>query len=362
MSSPLKIVVLGLSLTSSWGNGHATTYRGLVRELTAAGHDILFLERDIPWYAENRDLPRPPWGRTVIYGSLPELYEQFTEEVRSADAVIVGSYVPEGIAAGEWVQRTARGVRAFYDIDTPVTLAQMERGTCEYLTPALVPGYDLYLSFAGGPTLARLETQYGSPSAHALYCSVDPHLYYPEDAPADYDLGYMGTYSQDRQPPLEALLLEPARRWLEGRFAVAGPQYPPEVAWPPNVTRTVHLPPAAHRAWYNRQRFTLNITRADMVQMGYSPSVRLFEAAACGVPIISDDWDGLGTIFDIGTEILVSRSAGDTLQILRDLPEAERKQIAAQARARVLAAHTASHRAAELAGHLRSALEKRERN
>ena len=357
----MKIVILGLSITSSWGNGHATTFRGLVQELTAQGHDVLFLERDAPWYAENRDLPHPPWGRTVIYRSLPELQERFIMEVRDADAVIVGSYVPEGIAVGQWVQRTARGVRAFYDIDTPVTLAQMQRGACEYLTPELIPSYDLYLSFAGGPTLTRLEQQYGSPLARALYCSVDPDLYYPADpAPAcDHDLGYMGTYSEDRQPPLEALLLEPARRWSSGRFAVAGPQYPADINWPANVSRTEHLPPAAHRAWYNRQRFTLNITRVDMIQMGYSPSVRLFEAAACGVPILSDYWDGLGTVFEIGTEILLTRSAEETLNILREMPDADRMQIAARARARVLASHTAAHRAAELAAHLQDAQKNR---
>ena len=351
----MKIVILGLSITSSWGNGHATTFRGLVRELAKLGHDVLFLERDAPWYAENRDLPQPPWGQTALYGSLPELQARFGEDVEGADAVIVGSYVPEGIAVGQWVQSQARGVRAFYDIDTPVTLAKMERGDCDYLTPALIPGYGVYLSFAGGPTLTRLEQQCGSPCARALYCSVDSDLYFPED-PAlacDYDLGYMGTYSDDRQPPLDALLLEPARRWPEGRFMVAGPLYPASLPWPPNVTRTEHLPPALHRSFYNRQRFTLNITRADMIQMGYSPSVRLFEAAACGVPILSDFWNGLDTIFEIGSEILVTRSAGDTLSILRDMPEADRKQVAARARARVLAAHTAAHRAAELAGYLR---------
>ncbi len=352
----MKIVILGLSITSSWGNGHATTFRGLVRELSALGHDVLFLERDAPWYAGNRDLPHPPWGRTALYGSLPKLQVRFGMEVRDADAVIVGSYVPEGIAVGQWVQSTAQGVRAFYDIDTPVTLAKITRGECDYLTTALISGYGLYLSFAGGPTLTRLEQDYGSPCAKALYCSVDPDYYSPEAVSADYDLGYMGTYSEDRQPPLESLLLEPARRWREGRFAVAGPQYPSSIAWPPNVTRTEHLPPAAHRDFYNRQRFTLNITRADMIQMGYSPSVRLFEAAACGVPILSDYWDGLGTIFEIGTEILVTRSADDTLAVLRDMPDTDRTQIAARARARVMESHTAAHRAAELVQYLRDAL------
>ena len=224
----------------------------------------------------------------------------------------------------------------------------MERGDCAYLTPTLIPDYDLYLSFAGGPTLTRLERQYHSPCARSLYCSVDPDLYFPEDATADYDLGYMGTYSADRQPPLDLLLLEPARRWPEGRFAVAGPQYPDSIQWPANVARTAHLPPERHRAFYNSQKFTLNITRADMVAMGYSPSVRLFEAAACGVPIISDYWEGLDTFFEIGTEILVAQSPEDTLGMLQEMGDAARNLMAAQARTRVLASHTASHRAAEL--------------
>ncbi len=347
----MKIVILGLSITSSWGNGHATTFRGLVRELTARGHEILFLERNLPWYAENRDLPHPPWGRTALYGGVAELQEH-AGEVQNADAVLVGSYVPDGIAIGQWIQKTARGLRAFYDIDTPVPLAALDRGECAYLTPALIPHYDLYLSFAGGPTLTRLESQHGSPCARPLYCSVDPDLYYPEDTPADYDLGYMGTYSADRQPPLDGLLLEPARRWPEGRFAVAGPQYPDSIAWPANVSRTAHLPPEQHRAFYNSQKFTLNITRADMIRTGYSPSVRLFEAAACGVPIISDYWEGLDTFFKIGTEILTAQSSEDTLAILQEMPDTARNLMAAQAQARVLASHTAAHRAAELEAYL----------
>jgi len=344
----MKIVILGLSITSSWGNGHATTYRGLVRELVARGHEVLFLERDVPWYAANRDLPNPPYCRTKLYSSLDELKDSFTQEVRDADFVMVGSYVPEGVAVGEWVTATARGVRAFYDIDTPVTLSKLERGETEYLCPSLIPNYDLYLSFTGGSTLKRIEQQYGSPRARALYCSVDPQLYYPEECNQPWNLGYMGTYSDDRQPALESLLLEPARQWQDGRFVVAGPQYPDAIAWSSNVERIEHLPPSEHRSFYNSQLFTLNITRADMVRAGYSPSVRLFEAAACGTPIISDYWQGIETIFEIGKEILIANSPDEVLRYLREIPETERRAIGESARTRVLAEHTAAHRAAQL--------------
>jgi spore maturation protein CgeB len=348
---PLRIVILGLSITSSWGNGHATTYRGLVRELSARGHDVLFLERDVEWYASSRDMPRPPHGRTFLYRDLAELKHRFTAEIEDADLVILGSYVPQGVEVGAWVTQVARGVTAFYDIDTPVTLAKLARGEEEYLSAALIPQFQLYLSFTGGPTLERLEQEYGAQLARPLYCSVDPSLYRPEPASVRWDLGYMGTYSDDRQPGLSRLMLEPARMWQEGRFAVAGPQYPKSIRWPRNVRRIEHLPPSRHRRFYNSQRFTLNLTRADMVAAGFSPSVRLFEAAACGTPIVSDYWDGIDTLFEPGREILIARSPADVLQWTRDLPESERLTLGERARSRVLSEHTAAHRAAELEGH-----------
>jgi spore maturation protein CgeB len=344
----VRIVILGLSITSSWGNGHATTYRALVRQLAARGHDVLFLERDLPWYAENRDMPRPPGARTQLYDSVATLKDRFAGDVRDADTVIVGSYVPEGVEVSEWVTSEARGVTAFYDIDTPVTLAKLSNGGADYISKTLIPKFDVYLSFTGGPTLERLEREFGARMARPLYCSVDPDQYSPEDTDASWDLGYLGTYSHDRQPSLTQLMLEPARGLRDHRFVVAGPQYPDTIAWPQNVERITHLPPRDHRSFYNAQRYTLNITRQDMIRAGWSPSVRLFEAAACGTPIISDYWDGLEVFFEPGREILIARAARDTQEYLHDVPEEERKAIGARARERVLARHTAAHRAEEL--------------
>jgi len=359
MEKNLNIVILGLSITSSWGNGHATTYRGLVRELAARGHEVLFLERDVKWYADNRDLPRPPLGRVELYSSFDELQERFTHTVRKADLCIVGSYVPEGAKVGEWVTRIGDGITAFYDIDTPVTLAKLERGETEYLTPELIPRYDLYLSFTGGQTLELLEGKYGSPSARPLYCSVDPTLYYPTNAPKQWDLGYLGTYSEDRQPTLERLLIEPARHAQNFRFAVAGSQYPNSISWSENIERIEHLPPGEHRAFYNAQKFTLNVTRADMIRAGYSPSVRLFEAAACAVPVISDYWEGLDSYFETGREILIASSPEEVLKILHETSEEERRAIGERARKRVLAEHTAAHRAAEIESYAFEKLQQR---
>ena len=237
----MKIAILGLSITSSWGNGHATTYRALVRALAVRGHDVVFLEREAPWYAENRDLPNPPYCRTRLYSAVAELETRHLAELQSADLIIVGSYVPDGIAIGDLVHRRARGISAFYDIDTPITLARLKGAGTEYLTPGQIPRYDLYLSFTGGPTLEHLEEAYGARLARPLHCSVDPDLYYPEHSspsslevlgtplnsarkPRRYDLGYLGTYSEDRQPILDRLMLRGARQWPAGRFIVAGPR------------------------------------------------------------------------------------------------------------------------------------------
>ena len=359
MRDRLQIVVCGLSITSSWGNGHATTYRALLRELAARGHNVTFLERDVPWYRDNRDLPHPAFCKLHLYESLCELKEKYLPLIRQADVTVVGSYVPDGVAVGDWVIENGCGLKVFYDIDTPVTLSKMASGDYEYLTPRLVPKYDLYLSFTGGPVLSRIESELGSPCAEALYCSVDPELYFPEASELVWNLGYLGTYSVDRQPMLDALLLQPACNNKDLQFVVAGPQYPDSIAWPSNVTRIEHLPPSRHRAFYNSQAFTLNVTRADMAAAGYSPSVRLFEAAACGTPIISDHWAGLGTFFHIGEEILVAADAISCENILRNTDRSTREALGRRARARILSEHTARHRAKQLEEYISRALERK---
>ncbi len=342
----MHLVVLGLSLSSSWGNGHATTYRALLEAFAARGHRVTFLERDKPWYRDHRDFAAVPYCELIFYDSLDELATTHDDLIAGADVALVGSYVPDGVAVGRLVQANARALRAFYDIDTPVTLAKLARGDHEYLSPELIPGYDAYFSFTGGPTLRHIERTYGSPAARALYCSVDPARYHPIAVERRYDLGYLGTYSDDRQPVLERLLIEPARRSPHLAFVVAGPLYPAGIDWPANVHRLDHVAPQDHAAFYNRCRWTLNVTRADMVAAGWSPSVRLFEAAACGTPIISDRWAGLDALLAPGREIALADDAGAVVATLIGTGEDERRAMAARARDRVLAEHTAAHRAA----------------
>ena len=345
----MKIVVLGLSITSSWGNGHATNYRALARALDARGHEVLFLERDAPWYAAHRDLPEPPYGTTELYASLDDLAARFGDDVRTADLVLLGSYVPQGAEVARFLLATARDVVAFYDIDTPITLAALEAGTCEYLSPESIPELDLYLSFTAGPALDYLSDRFGARRARAFHCLVDTDLYRP---PAVRDpqvaLGFLGTFDEDRQRALERLLIEPAARLPAERFVVAGPQYPADIGWPANVERIEHVPPSEHCAFYADQRLTLNLTRRDMIAWGWSPSVRLFEAAACGVPIVSDWWSGLDSFFTPEREILVASTPEEVVEIIAGRDAAELEQIGRRARARVLREHTAVHRAAEL--------------
>jgi len=347
----MKLVVLGLSLSSSWGNGHATTFRALLRAFAARGHDVLFLERDMPWYAAHRDEPAPDYCRLELYDSLVALAD-WRAEIEQADAVMVGSYVPDGVEVGKLVQQWAKGVTTFYDIDTPVTLARLARGACDYVSPEVIPGYDVYCSFTGGPTLRLIEERYKSPAARALYCSVDADRYRPTGADKRWDLSYLGTYSDDRQPTLDRLLIEPARRHPDKRFVVAGPQYPDTIDWPANVERIEHLPPADHADFYSASRATLNVTRADMIAAGWSPSVRLFEATACGTPIVSDRWPGIEELLTPDAEILLADTGDD---VATALARPDLDAIGTAGRARVLAEHTAHHRAAELEAHLHEA-------
>ena len=344
----MKIVICGLSISSSWGNGHATIYRALVRECLRRGHECLFLERDVEWYARHRDPLGDLYESTRLYQSVDELEQRWSRAASEADLVIVGSFTPDGCEVGRWVLETARGVCAFYDIDTPVTMSKLEDGDEQYVSAELIPAYDVYLSFTGGPLLDEIEQRWGARRAEAFYCTADPHRYLPAQAAVTYDLGYLGTYSPDRQPFLEELLVAPARKWQAGRFIVAGPQFPNTADWPANVRYIDHVGPDDHCDFFRKQRFTLNVTRAEMKRRGYSPSVRLFEAASCGVPIISDWWKGLDEFFEPDREICIAASSDDTLRILHDTSESHRKAMGVRLRDRLLRDHSPARRVDQL--------------
>jgi spore maturation protein CgeB len=346
----MKVVVYGLTITSSWGNGHATTYRSLLKALARRGNRIHFVEKDVEWYRSNRDLPNPEFCSVHLYEEWEASATPLLALSKDADVVIVGSYFADAIAATRALLAEADCPILFYDIDTPITLSRLrEQGGTEYLDAALIPHYAAYLSFTGGPALRELEQRFGSPRAVPFYCSVDPDLYQPTPERAEFrcNLSYLGTYAADRQPKLMRLLNGTAALLPQSRFLVAGPQYPEGTTWQPNVDRIIHISPPDHPAFYSSCRFTLNLTRDDMVAAGYSPSVRLFEASACGATILSDTWPGIEDFLTPGEEILFPGDAAEVASILKDMPDAERRKIGQRARERILSEHTAEHRAAQ---------------
>jgi spore maturation protein CgeB len=344
----MKLVVFGLTITSSWGNGHGTTYRSLLRALAGRGHRCTFVEKDVEWYRNNRDMPQPEFSKVVLYEDWDAERERLLDAAHDADAIVVGSYFPDAVKATRELLERGHETVLFYDIDTPITIARLRSdGRAEYLDPELIPKYAAYLSFTGGPMLREIENRFGAQWAVPFYCSVDADAYRPEPVRAEFacDMSYLGTYAADRQPKLEALLHRAAQRHPERRFIVAGPQYPAGIRWPRNVQRIVHLSPAEHPGFYSSSRFTLNLTRDDMVAAGYSPSVRLFEASACGAAIVSDAWPGLDEFFTPGEEILLPRNVEEVTAVLRDMPDEERVRMGRRARQRILDQHTSAHRA-----------------
>jgi spore maturation protein CgeB len=346
----LKLVIFGLTVSSSWGNGHATLWRALCAALARRGHHVAFFERDVPYYAQNRDLAELPQGELCLYRGWEEVTDLVRRHLADAEAAMVTSYCPDAIAAADTVLAAPLAVRIFYDLDTPVTLARLRAGQAvEYIPPEGLSDFDLVLSYAGGRALDELRSRLRARRVAPLYGSVDPAVYRPDAAQPHYraDLSYMGTYAQDRQARLEELLVEPARRLPHNRFLIGGAQYPPSFPWSANIYFVRHLPPAEHRAFYSSSRLTLNVTRAAMACMGYCPSGRLFEAAACGAPILSDAWEGLDTFFRPASEILLAHDTQDAMAAL-ETSDAELAQIRRRARERTLDEHTADNRAAEL--------------
>lgn len=353
----MKITIFGLSITSSWGNGHATTFRSLCRALRQRGHDIVFFEKDQDWYSGNRDMPEPPFCTTHVYQDWKREFPRVRRVLGDSDVVMVGSYVPDGATVIDEILASSVPVKAFYDIDTPITISKLRAGDADYIRRDQVAEFDLYLSFTGGPMLKEIEARLGAPRALPFYCSFDPERYhFTQDPQFCCDLSYMGTYASDRQRKIDEFLCEPARRLPQSKFLIAGPMYPDNLPWPANVKHIIHLEPKLHPGFYSSARFTLNVTRAEMIAAGYSPSVRLFEAAACGAAIISDYWPGLELFLQPGKEILLPKSADDVVAFMKEMSEEEWRALGRAAQERVLAEHTAAHRAVQFESYVEDAL------
>lgn len=346
----MKIVVFGLTISSSWGNGHATLWRGLCKGLARLGHSITFFERNVPYYAHNRDWHSLPCGKLLLYEQWPDIRLAAREELRCADAAIVTSYCPDAAAATDEVLDARRPLAVFYDLDTPITLSRVHAGEpVSYLPPNGLRDFDLVLSYTGGAAIDQLRDLLGAVDVEPLYGHVDPDVHQPTSMRDRYraDLSYMGTYATDRQATLERLFVEPARQRPQQRFLLGGAQYPDDFPWTDNVYFVRHLPPSEHAAFFSSSRLTLNVTRAAMARMGWCPSGRLFEAAACGAAILSDDWEGFDDFYARDSEVLIARDTGEALHAL-DLSDEALQRIARAARERTLDEHTSHHRARTL--------------
>jgi spore maturation protein CgeB len=324
--------------------------------LARRGHRVTFFERNVPYYAAQRDVTEPEGCALCLYDTWEDVMPRARSACREADVAMVTSYCPDGIAAAELVLE-ARATRVFYDLDTPVTLSRIAHGeSLPYIGARGLNDFDLVLSFAGGGALEALREQLGARRVAPLYGHVDPDIHRPMPTQPNYraDLSYMGTYSVDRQAAVERLLIAPARRRPHARFLIGGAQYPQDFPWTNNIYFVRHLPPVEHPAFYCSSRLTLNVTRPAMAEMGWCPSGRLFEAAACGAPVLSDTWDGLESFFTPGEEILAAATTKDALTAI-DLSDAELACIGRAARERTLAEHTSKHRARELIAALETA-------
>ncbi|MBX5483114.1 MAG: glycosyltransferase [Myxococcaceae bacterium] len=344
----MKLVVFGLTMSSSWGNGHATLWRALASALARDGHRLVFFEHDVPYYAQHRDLVRMDGVELVLYRSFDDVRGQAAAHLDGADAAIVTSYCPDAQAATELSLASNAAVKAFYDMDTGVTIERLEAGErVEYVPSGGLGGFDVVLSFVGGGALEALVRQLGARWAVPLYGSVDADLYRPLQVPRTAHLSYLGTWAANRQKALDQLFLEPARRMPEHWFCIGGSQYPPDFPWEKNVRYVFHVPPPEHPAFYCSAHATLNVTRAPMARFGYCPSGRIFEAAACGIPVVTDAWEGIDTFFTPGSEILVATSAEDVVDALC-VGEGFLRRIGERARERALDEHSGTARAREL--------------
>jgi spore maturation protein CgeB len=354
----MKLVIFGLSISSSWGSGHATLWRALCSALAARGYEIAFFERDVPYYAAHRDLHAIPGGRLYLYPTWGDVSSLARRELADADAAIVTSYCADAIAATEMVLSEPVRVRIFYDLDTPVTLERLRQGLqVPYIGPRGLRDFDLVLSFTGGTALTELCEQLGAKRVAPLYGSVDAsvHRAVPRVDRYSADLSYLGTYAEDRQSALKELFIDSAQRLPDLKFLLSGSQYPIGFPWTTNIFYVSHVQPSEHPAFYCSSRVTLNVTRGAMASMGYCPSGRLFEAAACGVPILSDEWPGIDEFFVPGPEIIVARSTNDAVAALQ-LEDRELSAIANRARDRVLSNHTGDCRARDFEDAIAAAL------
>lgn len=350
MSAPLEIAFFGSSLVSSYWNGAATYYRGLVRALAARGHRVTFYEPDAWDRQRHRDIDDPPWARVVVYsGTDPAAAERALDEARSADVLIKASGVgvfDEQLDAGVLDRRRRGALAIYWDVDAPATLARLAREGRDPLR-ALVPRYDLVLVYGGGPPIVRGYAELGAARCVPIYNALDPETHFPvaPDPVFEADLSLLANRLPDREARVDAFFFDAAQALPEKRFLLGGSGWG-DRSMPANVAAIGHVPTGLHNGFNAGARAVLNVARDSMAASGFSPATRIFEAAGAAACVITDAWEGVDRFFEPGREILVASSGAEVAGLVGSLDEASARAIGAAARRRALADHTYTQRAA----------------
>ncbi|HLH94884.1 MAG TPA: glycosyltransferase [Xanthobacteraceae bacterium] len=348
----MKIAFFGSSLVSSYWNGAATYYRGLLKALAAFGHDITFYEPDAFERQQHRDIADPPWARVVVYpATLDGCHSALDEAACSADLIAKASGIgvfDEELATAIPDLAGPRRIIVYWDVDAPATLQSMTQDPRHHLR-AVIPHYDCVFTYGGASPVVSRYLAFGARRCIPIYNALDPSTHFPVLACPEFrcDLGFLGNRLPDREPRVEEFLLRPARLLPDCEFLLGGAGWD-DKRLPSNVRCIGHVGTVRHNAFFCSGLATLNINRKSMAEFGYSPPTRIFEAAGATACIITDAWAGIEQFLEPGREILVAQNGDAVAAILRRLSNGDAARIGAAARARVLSEHTYAHRAREV--------------
>jgi len=349
MPERLQIAFFASSLVSSYWNGAATYYRGLARALHGRGHALTFYEPDAFDRQAHRDLPDPAWARSVVWDpASPGDLDRCLEEARGADLVVKASGVgvQDALLEARVLELRRPGNRiAFWDVDAPATLERLVRDPADPFR-ALVPRFDLVLTYGGGDPVVRAYRALGARACVPIYNGLDPDTHHPvaPDPRFDAHLAFLGNRLPDREARVEEFLLRTAAILPARRFLLGGAGWDDKTL-PANVRRLGHVGTADHNAFNCTPLAVLNVSRDSMARNGFSPATRVFEAAGAAACIVTDDWDGLDAFLEPGAEVLPVRDGVEVAEVLAGLTPARARRVGLAARRRVLAEHTYARRA-----------------
>ena len=351
MTDPLRFSFYGSSLVSAYWNGAATYYRGIIKALARLGHEVTFYEPDAYERQAHRDIDDPAWARVVVYEPTVEAMEQVLQDGAGADVVVKCSGVgvlDAELEAGVLAHRRGASTIVYWDVDAPATLERMEADPGDALR-ALVPSFDLVLTYGGGVPVVERFARLGNPSCVPVYNALDPETHHPAAPDPRFDglLGLLANRLPDRERRVEEFFLAAAASLPDERFVLGGSGWA-DKAMPPNVRYVGHVYTRDHNAFNATPRAVLNVARDSMARNGFSPATRVFEAAGCGACLISDAWEGIELFLEPGREVLVAGGGSEVADHLRRLDAPTAEGIGEAARRRVLAEHTYDHRAAQL--------------